>query len=105
MLHPYVRFLPHCPEALCPSFQHLRSLRMEGKSDYDLVDSGKTIVSCVETFDYTNPYSVLQLRADQQVVEHCSSSKHPLSQCLTSQGQTASRKPQQKEQQGVTPGP
>jgi len=59
---------------------------MEGRSDYDLVNSGhELIVIYVEIFDYTNPYSVLQLREDQQVVEHCYSSVRPLRQCQISQ--------------------
>jgi hypothetical protein len=53
---------------------------------------------------YTNPYNVPQLRADQQAVEYCSWTRHPLNQCRISQELQAIRMPQQKEQQDVTPG-
>ena len=105
LLPAHLRFLPYFPATIRLLFRHLHWPRMEGQSYRDLVNSGKMTVICVVISNYTNSYSVLRLRANQQAVEHCFSSRHPLNQCQISQGWMAIRSLQQKERQGAMPGP
>ena len=48
LLHTYVRLLPQSPRTLHPSYRLLHLPRIECRPDYDLVNSGQSVVICIE---------------------------------------------------------